>query len=72
MTKKFEEKDWQQAGNGFIYELEGEVTDDKPLVQVYRVTEGVAMIDSTAVVVITNIVTIASPVVFNGYVVIVR
>ncbi|MNU15302.1 hypothetical protein D3C71_34320 [compost metagenome] len=70
MTHTFAENDWQSVGEGFKIELNVEVSEDKPIIQIFRVTNGIAMPDMLTFIIVTHIITITTQQPFSGYVVV--
>jgi hypothetical protein len=70
MTYTFTENDWQNVGEGVKIELNMEVSDDKPIIQIYRTTNGIAMPDMHTFILVTHIITITTQEPFSGYVVV--
>jgi len=70
MTQQFIQGNWNKKGDGYTFEIPYEFGDDKPMVQLYVVENGAALLSECSVIVTENLITLVSSIPLNGYVVI--
>lgn len=70
MTVQFTQASWSQKGDGYTFEIPYEFGDDKPMIQLYIVEQGAAILVDGNIVVTENLITLASAMPLNGYLVI--